>query len=70
METADQIRALASAGHSRTDAARILGIERRKFYDICKLLPEITWPAKNQSLSARAGYRKRDETMRKHHATR
>jgi len=55
-------RELAATGHSRTHAAEILGIERRKFYGVCKDL-DVQWPHLNQSRRDRAGQTKRAARM-------
>lgn len=54
---------LAKAGHSKTHAAEVLNIERRKFYTMCALMPDITWPDVNASLRDKRGQRRRKQTM-------
>ena len=60
-----QVSQLAATGHSRTHAANLLGIERRKFYELCKLLPDVVWPAVNKSIRDRSGQAKRLETLQR-----
>jgi hypothetical protein len=54
---------LAKAGHSKTHAAEVLKIERRKFYMMCAHMPDIEWPGVNASLRDKRGQRRRKQTM-------
>lgn len=51
----EQLADLASKGHSRTGAARIVGLSPSKVRSFCADHPEIVWPAQGQSIESVAG---------------
>lgn len=57
---------LAAEGYSRTHAAEALGIERRKFYIVCKGL-DVQWPCKGASLRDASGHVQRSACIRAQH---
>lgn len=59
-----KVAALAAEGVSRTEAAERLGIERRKFYEMCRLMPAVIWPEPNKSNRDRIGQARRASAMR------